>query len=264
MVTPKSDEFFEDMFRRAAWSLRGEARERFRIEYEVRYLDDVWLKEATSDLADEVRERVAAEIRAHYQDALQAHLEAGLSFVEANRTAIMELGSPIDAADNFMKFNLRKGNENIYNGFKKHYFINIKKTVLIAMCFAVLYMLPALIFRTSILCRDFTITMLISLLFINLHRLTMAQIYFRTNPERRLRRYKILSPLITGLAVIILFFISSLRVQSSQIDYSDYITASIMGIFLWLSFWGIDYYHVFRSLRKVQEYQSRPKNINIR
>jgi hypothetical protein len=53
-----------------------------------------WLQTATRGLSREVRDRVRAEIEAHYHDALADHLAAGKGADEAHRAALADLGEP--------------------------------------------------------------------------------------------------------------------------------------------------------------------------
>jgi len=53
-----------------------------------------WLQTATRGLSGEVRDRVRAEIEAHYHDAVADHLAAGKGADEAHRAALADLGEP--------------------------------------------------------------------------------------------------------------------------------------------------------------------------
>jgi hypothetical protein len=65
-----------------------------------------WLEIATDGLETPARQRIAIEISAHYSEAVSAHLEAGEAEDSAKRTALAELGDPLEAALNFKKSHL--------------------------------------------------------------------------------------------------------------------------------------------------------------
>jgi hypothetical protein len=62
---------------------------------------DAWLKTATRDLCDAAKERIALEIKAHFNDAVAAHEAEGQSSETAQRLALDELGGARAAAKRF-------------------------------------------------------------------------------------------------------------------------------------------------------------------
>jgi hypothetical protein len=67
---------------------------------------DSWLMEATEDLCAEAKERISLEIRAHLNDAVAAHEAEGHSPIEAQKSALEELGDANTAAKRFRKRHL--------------------------------------------------------------------------------------------------------------------------------------------------------------
>jgi hypothetical protein len=70
---------------------------------------DRWLFHATDGLTQESKDRVRAEITAHYEDALAAAREAGHPESEAQREALAELGDPEMARKKFCAAYLWQG-----------------------------------------------------------------------------------------------------------------------------------------------------------
>lgn len=65
-----------------------------------------WLEIATRKLAEPAKERIRAEIEAHYAEAVEAHREDGLSETDAQAAALAELGNPRAAGRRFRKSHL--------------------------------------------------------------------------------------------------------------------------------------------------------------
>lgn len=64
---------------------------------------DLWVNAAAADLAPEAKERIAKEIGAHYDDALEEELCSGKDGVPAHLAALKRLGDPRAAAKIFQK-----------------------------------------------------------------------------------------------------------------------------------------------------------------
>jgi hypothetical protein len=65
-----------------------------------------WLEIATKKLAEPSKERIRAEIEAHYAEAIETHCDNGLSEGEAQTAALAELGNPKAARKRFRKQHL--------------------------------------------------------------------------------------------------------------------------------------------------------------
>ena len=70
-----------------------------------------WLVFATMDLAVPARERIKAEIKAHYADSVALHLAQGRSQTDAENRALAELGDFKTAAKAFQKRYLTRAEE---------------------------------------------------------------------------------------------------------------------------------------------------------
>ncbi len=68
-----------------------------------------WLELATNRLATPARKRIGLEIGEHYAEAVEAHLQEGLSETAAQAAALAELGDPWAAARRFRKQHLAEG-----------------------------------------------------------------------------------------------------------------------------------------------------------
>jgi hypothetical protein len=64
---------------------------------------DAWLKTATRDLCDAAKERIALEIKAHFNDAVAAHEADGKPLAKAQLLALEELGDATEAGKRFKK-----------------------------------------------------------------------------------------------------------------------------------------------------------------
>jgi hypothetical protein len=67
-----------------------------------------WFNTATKGLCADARVRIRREIRSHYADAVENHLDEGLSEKEAGQRALEALGNPKKARRAFMRTYLTK------------------------------------------------------------------------------------------------------------------------------------------------------------
>lgn len=65
-----------------------------------------WLELATEGLESTAKRRIAHEIETHYTEAVADHMAAGQSAETAQSTALLELGNPLVAAENFQRTHL--------------------------------------------------------------------------------------------------------------------------------------------------------------
>ncbi|HPO16711.1 MAG TPA: hypothetical protein PLI09_24960 [Candidatus Hydrogenedentes bacterium] len=99
----------------------------------------VWIRRATRGLCDEARERVEKEIRGHYADALQEVLDRGEAQSEAERSALVALGSSRKARRGFLKTNLTKRQSWLLNevitwkGWKRRIYLYFLYLVILGM-----------------------------------------------------------------------------------------------------------------------------------
>lgn len=65
-----------------------------------------WLSVATLEVVPKARERIELEIAAHYAEIVRARLADGMSEKDAKAVALLELGNPVEAAEEFRRFYL--------------------------------------------------------------------------------------------------------------------------------------------------------------
>lgn len=108
-----------------------------------------WLRIATWRLADSAKERIRSEIESHYNQAVEAHRENGLSEFAAHAAALEELGDPEAAAKRFRKQHLTESEaEKLEKSDKRARSI----WNLLSYCFLFcLFVTPAFPFRPNIL-----------------------------------------------------------------------------------------------------------------
>lgn len=70
-----------------------------------------WVDIATRKLTNASKERIWAEIEAHYTQAVEAHRESGLPELDARKTALIQLGDARAAAKSFRKRHLTEREE---------------------------------------------------------------------------------------------------------------------------------------------------------
>lgn len=78
-----------------------------------------WVVIATWKLVEPAKERIRAEIEAHYAEAVEAHQENGMSETNARAAALAELGDPKAAGRRFCKNHLTKGEEQHLKNWNK-------------------------------------------------------------------------------------------------------------------------------------------------
>jgi hypothetical protein len=82
---------------------------------------DSWLHTATSALCDQARARIAAEIRAHYTDLVEAHIAEGMTLDDARLKALEDLGDAEVAARRFRKQHLTKKDDSAISRILKSF-----------------------------------------------------------------------------------------------------------------------------------------------
>src|ERR1700722_15632505 len=85
-------------------------------KHQVRTLSE-WLEVATHRLAEPAKERIRAEIEAHYVEAVRDQRGNGLSLCAAEAEALAELGDARTAGKRFRKGHLTKWEERIVKRF---------------------------------------------------------------------------------------------------------------------------------------------------
>lgn len=78
-----------------------------------------WLEIATRKLTEASKERIWAEIEAHYTQAVDAHREGGLSELDARKAALIQLGDARAAAKRFRKRHLTEREEKMLKAANK-------------------------------------------------------------------------------------------------------------------------------------------------